>query len=203
MAFLRAARWLYPLLLIATACAPNTRSVPPPVAPPGGGFGVILRDSGPGPRDGLSQSGRYLVVEVGDEGTYGIWERQQDHWDEVVPWTPAAAIKPGTNELTVRAIGPHVQVSINGSTITSVDVDLTQGSLGLFAGGDGNEIAVEAFHLQAIMWEDFYGPGGKPTADTDLEQQLNEIVRLINTDAGGLIRDIQSAYQDVCAYRPN
>ena len=62
---------------------------------------------------------------------------------------------------------------------------------------------ISAFHLQAIMWQDFYGPGGKPTADTDLEQQLNDIVRLIHTDAASLVRDIQSAYQDVCSYGPN
>jgi len=46
--------------------------------PPGGGYGIIVRDQGPGSRDGLNQGGHYYVLEVGDSGEVGIWRRDED-----------------------------------------------------------------------------------------------------------------------------
>ena len=53
---------------------------------------------------------------------------------------------------------------------------------------------ISAFHLQAVMWQELYGPSGKADADTDLEDELNDIARSVNTDPGRLIRDIQYRY---------
>ena len=81
--------------------------------PPGGGFGVIVRDQGPGARDGLSQTGNFYVLEVGDRGEVGIWRRADNSWIDLVPWTPSAAVRPGNaeNELTVRAVGPRLTLA--------------------------------------------------------------------------------------------
>lgn len=74
--------------------------------PPGGGFGIIVGDTGPGPRDGVAQDGQYVVVEVGDQGTLGVWQRQDDHWVDLRSWTESLSVRRGgeQNELTVRAV---------------------------------------------------------------------------------------------------
>jgi hypothetical protein len=69
-----------------------------------------------------------------------------------VPWQPADAIHPGTgtNELTAQAIGSHLSLIVNGTTVASVDDPaLTRGGIGLFAGGDGNEVLVEGLRVQS------------------------------------------------------
>src|SRR5262249_50677379 len=45
--------------------------------PAGGGYGFIIRDQGPtADRDSRNQAGQYLVLEVGDRGDIGIWQRE-------------------------------------------------------------------------------------------------------------------------------
>jgi hypothetical protein len=119
--------------------------------PPGGGYGLIVRDQGPGPRDGLQQGGRYYVLEVGDRGEFGIWRREEDRWIDLIPWTPTAAVRPGsaTNELMVQAIGQHMTFSINGIQVASqVVTPERDGRIGVFAGGDLNEVVVDRFTVQ-------------------------------------------------------
>ena len=60
----------------------------------GGGYGIIVRDQGQGPRNGSSQDGRYYVLEVGDKGEVGIWRRDGDHWVDLLP---VAALGRGQN----------------------------------------------------------------------------------------------------------
>jgi hypothetical protein len=121
--------------------------------PAGGGYGLILRDQNPEQRDGADQGGRYYVLEASDVGDVGIWRRENDHWVDLVPWQRAgAAMHPGTasNTLTAQAIGSHLSLIVNGVTVASVDdASLTAGSVGLFAGGDGNEVVVESLRVQA------------------------------------------------------
>ena len=113
--------------------------------PPGGGYGVIVRDQGSGPRDGLNQGGRYYVLEVGDQGEVGIWRREEDHWVDLLPWTPSEAVRRGAaNELEVRASGQRLSLLVNGVPVAShVDPVLEQGAVGVFVGGDSNEVALE------------------------------------------------------------
>jgi LPXTG-site transpeptidase (sortase) family protein len=116
--------------------------------PPGGGYGLIVRDQGPGPRDGISQSGRYYVLEAGDRGEFGIWRREGDHWVELIPWTSSTAIRSGSapNELTVQAIGPQLNFFVNSRLVASqVDTALADGGVGVFVGGDANEAVLERF----------------------------------------------------------
>jgi hypothetical protein len=119
--------------------------------PPGGGYGLIVRDQPTEPRDGLQQAGRFYVLEAGDRGEVGIWRRDGDRWIDLVPWTVSAAVRPGgaANVLTVRALGPELTFEVNGAQVARVmDSTLSEGRVGLFVGGDLNEVLVEQFLLQ-------------------------------------------------------
>jgi hypothetical protein len=119
--------------------------------PPGGGYGLIVRDQGPGPRNGLNQIGRYYVLEAGDEGEFGIWRREGSHWIDLVPWKPTDTINPGdgTNELVVRAIGQELTFLVNGiSVAVQTDTSPGEGGVGIFVGGDRNEVLLERFSVQ-------------------------------------------------------
>jgi hypothetical protein len=123
--------------------------------PPGGGYGIILRDQGPDQRDGLSQEGRYYVFEAGDKGEFGIWRRDMTRWVELIPWTPSPAIRPerGRNELSVEAIGPRFTFRINDTEVASVeDATLDQGGVGIYLGGDGNEVLAERLLVQVAEY---------------------------------------------------
>ncbi|MBA2527863.1 MAG: hypothetical protein H0V18_19090 [Pyrinomonadaceae bacterium] len=118
---------------------------------PGGGYGLIVRDQGPGPRDGINQGGRYYVFEVGDRGELGIWRRDDDHWVDIVSWTSSEIVRPGgaTNVLTVQAVGHQLTFLVNGTSVASVvDSVLAEGAVGIFAGGDLNEVVIDRFVVQ-------------------------------------------------------
>src|SRR5579872_2123351 len=78
--------------------------------PPGGGYGLIVADQGPEPHAGTYQGGHFLVFEAGDEGTVGVWERAEDHWVDIMPWTHASAVHSGgvVNDVQVQARGQQV-----------------------------------------------------------------------------------------------
>lgn len=119
--------------------------------PVGGGYGLIVRDQGPGARDGASQVGRFYVFEVGDKGEVGIWRRDGDKWIDILPWTPSGAVSQGNsaNTLSVQALGPQLTFSVNGQVVSSqTDTNLQEGSVGIFVGGDGNEVVIERFLVQ-------------------------------------------------------
>jgi LPXTG-site transpeptidase (sortase) family protein len=119
--------------------------------PPGGGYGLIVRDQGPGPRDGLHQDGRFYVFEAGDGGEVGAWRRAGGRWVDLLPWTPSGAVRPGAaaNELSVQAIGRRITFLVNGSVVASLsDPLLADGAVGVFVGGDLNEVVLDRFVLQ-------------------------------------------------------
>jgi hypothetical protein len=120
--------------------------------PPGGGFGLIVRDQGPEPRDGLNQGGRYYVLEVGEGTQYGIWRRETDRWVDIIPFTPSNAVRPPpeVNELSVRAIGPRLIFTVNGVQVADVvDSALSNGKVGIYVAGDGNVVEAERFEVRA------------------------------------------------------
>jgi hypothetical protein len=119
--------------------------------PPGGGYGLILRDQGAFPRDGLSQGGRYYVFEAGDRGEFGVWRREDDRWVDIIPWTAAAAVRPGDapNELAVQATGDRLAFRVNGTPVGAVDATLPPGAVGVFAGGDLNDVLLERLSVTA------------------------------------------------------
>jgi hypothetical protein len=119
--------------------------------PPGGGYGLLIRDQGPEPSDGVKQMLNAYVLEAGDIGEFGIWRRDGDLWVDLVPWTRSAAIRPGgsPNELTARAAGARLTFSINGVEAAWVEDDtLPAGGVGVFVGGDFNEVALDHFTVE-------------------------------------------------------
>ena len=120
--------------------------------PPGGGYGLIVLDEGPDPLDGKNQRGRFYVLEVNDVGQMGAWRRDDDHWVELEPWTPSPVVQPGTaiNELTTRVSGSQLDFSINGTLAWTVISDNlpAEGTVGVFVGGDLNEVALEQMTVQ-------------------------------------------------------
>jgi len=119
--------------------------------PPGGGYGLIVRDEGPGPRDGINQEAHAYVLETGDLGEFGIWRRDGDHWVDLVPWTHSNSVRPGgsPNDLVVRAVGDRLTLTVNGTQVASVQDDtLLVGGVGVFVGGDYNEVALDHFAVQ-------------------------------------------------------
>ena len=120
--------------------------------PPGGGYGLIVRDQGPDPREADTQERHFYVAEVGDRGEVGIWRRAGDQWVDVLPWTPSAAVRPGaaSNDLSVRAIGDRLTFLVNGSEVASqTGIGLGAGGVGVFVGGDFNQAALERLLVQA------------------------------------------------------
>jgi hypothetical protein len=114
--------------------------------PDGGGYGLILRAQGA--LDGANQAGRFYVFEVGDKGEVGAWRREQNQWIDLVPWKAASAVRPGIaeNRLEVRAAGPRFTFSVNDAPVAEVnDATLPSGGVGVFTGGDGNQVVLERF----------------------------------------------------------
>ena len=74
----------------------DQRSIPQGRRPAGGGYGFVIRNQGStADLDGKSQNGSYLVVEVGDRGEVGIWQRDGARWIDVLTWRHADAVRTG------------------------------------------------------------------------------------------------------------
>jgi osmotically inducible protein OsmC len=121
--------------------------------PEGGGYGVVLRDQANAPLDGRTQDARFLLFEVGDRGEIAIWRRERLRWLPVMAWRHSEAVRPGLAENELKVIGHEDQVSfsVNGQQVAGLAyTDLpTRGGLGLFLGGDLNEVTVSRFSVQA------------------------------------------------------
>jgi len=114
---------------------------------------LILRDQSQAPLDGLAQTGRYYLFEVGDRGEVGIWRRDGDRWIDILPWSPSAAVNSSdlANELLAEAVGTRLDFFVNGIQVASQqDTILAEGSVGVFAGGDGNDVLVTRFGVQLL-----------------------------------------------------
>jgi multidrug resistance efflux pump len=119
----------------------------------GGGYGLIVRDQGPGPRDGVSQVGQFLVFEVGDKGELGAWLRDGDHWVDLQPWTASHAVRPGNapNELVVSLVGDELDYFVNGAPVVQLQTSLRGGGAGIFIGGDGNQVALDRLSIEVTQ----------------------------------------------------
>jgi hypothetical protein len=121
--------------------------------PAGGIYGLLLRDRGPGPRDGRNQAGRYYVAQVDDRGAVGIWRREQDRWIELVPWTRSDAVRAAesANDLSFEIVGGRLTLIVNGRTVASAnDAVLDRGGVGLFVAGNGTDVLVERFVVHVL-----------------------------------------------------
>jgi LPXTG-site transpeptidase (sortase) family protein len=116
--------------------------------PPGGGYGLIVRDQETSAGDGVAQGGRYYVLEVSDQGRVGVWRRDEDHWVDLLTWTDSPAVRQGQepNTLQVWAVGQRLTVWVNGVQAASqIDKTLAAGGVGVFVGGDGNHVQLDHF----------------------------------------------------------
>jgi hypothetical protein len=119
--------------------------------PPGGGYGLVVRDQSPEDLDGVNQDASAYVLEAGDLGDFGVWRRAGDHWVDLVPWTHSESVRIGgsPNDLVVRAVGDRLTFIVNGTELASVqDNTLPAGGVGVFVGGDYNEVALDRFVVQ-------------------------------------------------------
>jgi hypothetical protein len=121
--------------------------------PAGGGYGLILRDQSPARLDGVAQTGKFYVFEVGDRGEVGVWRRDGDTWVDILPWTPSPAVQSGgaPNELVAQARGSQLDFFVNGIQVASgQDAALSDGGVGVFVGGDGNDVLLNRFAVQPL-----------------------------------------------------
>jgi Domain of unknown function (DUF4388) len=119
--------------------------------PPGGGYGLIIRNQGGAPLNGTNQNFTAYVVETGDLGEFGVWRRDGDHWVDVVPWTRSSSVRAGgsPNDLSARAVGPQLTFTVNGTEVARVqDAAVGAGGVGVFVGGDNNDVALDHFVVQ-------------------------------------------------------
>ena len=80
-----------------------------------------------------------------------MWRRDGERWVDLVPWTRSPSVRQGgsPNEISVRIAGTQLLLSINGIEVARVDDDvLAHGGVGVFAGGDNNEVALDRFTVQ-------------------------------------------------------
>ena len=121
--------------------------------PTGGGYGLIVRDKSPQPLDGRRQNGSFYVLEASDRGQIGIWRRDGDQWVELFGWSTARAVRSGTepNELSASASGSELAFSVNGTPLVRVnDGALDSGGVGVFVGGDGNQVLLERLTMHDL-----------------------------------------------------
>lgn len=119
--------------------------------PTGGGYGLIVADQRLGAGDGVDQEGEYVVAAVGDRGEIGIWRREGSQWVDLLPWTPSSVVHAGAtaNDLAATLRGGQLTFVVNGQRVASVATGLSHGAVGVFAGGDANQVAVEHFTVAA------------------------------------------------------
>jgi hypothetical protein len=106
----------------------------------------------------------------------GIWRRDEDRWIDLLPWTRSEAVQPGaaTNELSVRAVGPQLTFLVNGIEVASrIDATLAEGGVGVFAGGDLNQVSIEHFTVQTPP---AVAAPARPTAPPPVAQPSRYIV---------------------------
>jgi hypothetical protein len=94
-----------------------------------------------------------MVLEVSDEGDVGIWQRDQTQWIDVLPWTRSEAVRPGVeaNRLAVYTRGAGMRFEVNGEVVADVVYDgiPSSGHVGVFVGGDLNQVALEWLRVES------------------------------------------------------
>jgi hypothetical protein len=145
--------------------------------PPGGGYGLIVRDRRVGLGDGIDQNGQFMVAAVGDRGEVGVWRRDGEKWIDLLPWTASTAVRPGgsANELRVEVLAEHLRFDVNGTTVADLPATLQNGRVGLFVGGDSNEVLIDRLTVEPL-------PSARQTdlraKEADMREARSTIARL-------------------------
>jgi hypothetical protein len=119
--------------------------------PPGATYGFFIRSQEPDGRDGYSQTGRFLVFAVTDDGRATVRQRVGDSWQDLVSPTRSDGIRLDTqaNDLAIRAVGPALTFEVNGIIVSRVDdVAPASGAVGLYTDGAGAEVLVDGLTIE-------------------------------------------------------
>jgi hypothetical protein len=120
--------------------------------PPGATHGLIVRDLGLEERDGVNQTGRFLLFGLTGDGRSVVRRREDDRWIEVASGPPVESARRGADSsyLEVVAIGSKVTFRIGETDVIKIeDTNPTIGGIGLFADG-GVEVLVDQLSLRII-----------------------------------------------------
>jgi hypothetical protein len=81
-----------------------------------------------------------------------MWRREEDRWVDVLPWTPSVAVKHGNadNALTVAVVGGVATFTVNGGMVSQLAIGLPSGHVGVYVGGDGNQVVLEHFRVVKV-----------------------------------------------------
>ena len=111
-----------------------------------------MRDRSAGAGDGLDQSGEFLVAAVGDRGDFGVWRRDGQQWIDLVPRTMSTSVRQGgsPNELTVQVLAERLRFDVNGTRVADLAVRLQGGRVGIFVGGDENQVLIDRLTVQPL-----------------------------------------------------
>jgi len=121
--------------------------------PPGGTYGLIVRDPGAAVGGGGTASNRFYAARVSDRGEIGVWRRESDHWVDLVPWMTSTAVHqgPDTNVLTLEVVGARLTFVVNGVVVaTARDAALDSGGVGVCVGGPGNDVLLRHFTVHSV-----------------------------------------------------
>jgi hypothetical protein len=91
-------------------------------------YGVIVR---------YQDRANFYLFTVSSDGLYAVQMLRDDNWQDLVKWTPSAAIRQdeGTNVLRVEAQGPEMRFLVNSELLCVLqDSTIGSGSIGLAAG---------------------------------------------------------------------
>ncbi len=94
------------------------------------GFGVVLRATV------TAEGYNYLVLLIRGDASYSVGQVVRNQWQQLIPWTPASAIKGAgqTNRLKVVCQGTQIVFYINDSRITNIaNAPSSPGWIGVFA----------------------------------------------------------------------
>ena len=86
-----------------------------------------------------------------DRGDIGGWQLDDTQWIDILPWTHSDVIHAdrAPNTLAITTHGPSLLFQVNGATLATLNYDKlpNSGNLGIFVGGDLNEVTVDRLQI--------------------------------------------------------
>ena len=146
------------------------------------GYGLIIRSQSPDD---------FYAFEISPvTGNYQLLRRGENRWNSIISWTPSSAIRIGErqNVLRVVAIGPEIQLYINGTLLNEViDDSLESGRVGVrainFTDPDGANIFFDDLVVYSAASTPTSTP--RPTATPTRTLPPTFHIRGVVTDSSG------------------
>lgn len=111
-------------------------------------YGVVFRLA--------ADDSAFYIFGLTNEGQYGLFRFNQDHYETLVPYTHSTAIKTGTGKNHIKIVnqGDQIALYVNQEFLDTVrDPNLTTGRVGFFVEGNeaGSEGAFDNFQVYTIQ----------------------------------------------------